>query len=89
MSKIIYKYKLKVEDVQKIELPKDYQILYVDMQDGQPHMWVLIDANKPLEEVEFHTLGTGYSMKYYIEREYVGTYQMHGGSLVLHVFKVV
>ena len=89
MSKIIYKYKLKVRDVQTIELPKDYQILCVGIQDEQPHMWVLIDDNKPLEEVEFHTLGTGYSIPDDVEREYVSTYQMHGGSLVFHLFKVV
>lgn len=85
--KTIYKYQLKIDDQQVLELPKNRKILCVQVQYGVPSIWVELDnEDKELESVVINTYGTGHPMPN-VEEIYIGTYQMHEGDYVFHVFE--
>lgn len=42
-AKTIWAFPLSIVDQQQIVLPTDYTILSVQMQDGQPRLWALVD----------------------------------------------
>ena len=85
----IYKYALEVTDKQRVNLPKGAEILTVQEQYGVPCIWAQVDTTSPPEERIFETFGTGHEMPIDmgIDRKYIGTYQIQGGSLVFHLFE--
>lgn len=90
MGQTIYKYELELSDSQTIYMPKGAEILTVQVQDGRPVIWVLVAPSKgrAKEERMIETFGTGNPIESEnIERRYIGTYQMMGGSLIFHVFE--
>ncbi len=82
----IFKYPLKVEDVQMIEMPKGAAILTVQAQQEIPCIWAEVDPDAPPVKRCFTTYGTGHRVEEIKARSYVGTYQLKGGALVFHVF---
>lgn len=44
--KTIYKYPLDVTDRQVIAMPEDAEILTVQVQNGKPMLWAVVDPNK-------------------------------------------
>jgi hypothetical protein len=85
MKKTIWKYSLEVKGVQKIEMPKGARLLSVAAQYGAPQLWAEIDPAAPMGEAEIITIGTGF----FIDPtglDFVGSYQLHGGSFVGHVY---
>ena len=89
-DKIVYKYALyPITDYITILLPTGAHVLHVAEQNGQPHLWALVDPNAEPEERTFRIAGTGHKITAHPELfDYVGTFQMLGGSLVFHVFEV-
>ena len=89
MKKVIWKFELSGKGNQRIELPEGYKILTLQTQKDTPCMWVLVDPSKAKLPEIFEIYGTGHSIHYDmgIDREYVGTWQELGGSLVWHLFK--
>lgn len=91
--KTIWKYGLKVADEQTVKLPKGAQILTAQNQgDGlSPCLWALVDPEKQsvTEPRIIETFGTGHEIDDAppVMRSYIGTYQLHGGALVFHVFE--
>lgn len=86
----IYKYDVPRGGSFELELPPRAQILTVQVQHGEPRIWVLGDTEEKLEVRYFKLIGTGQQYKidpYKIER-YIGTFQMGGGALVLHLFEM-
>ncbi len=84
----IWKWVLKVADVQVIDMPKGAQVLAVQTQGVAPCVWALVDEKAPPEPRVFDTYGTGNPMPDYKPTEiYRGSYQLHGGALVFHVFE--
>lgn len=81
----IYKYALDVTDRQDVLMP-DGEILCVQMQYGQPMLWVLVDPDAPIVKRVISTYGTG-NLIPEGKRQYIGTYQMSAGTLVWHVFE--
>ena len=84
--KIIYKFPLVVTDWQSISIKGLVEILTVQVQHGQPQLWALVDLadDAPTTAVQIVTLGTGHPVE--TVGKYLGTYQLNGGQLVLHVF---
>jgi len=87
MIKTIWKYKLSTTDEQVIEMPAMAEILTVQIQNGEPCLWALVDSSYPHKEKRYieifgtgNPIGTG-------PRTYIGTYQLDGGKLVFHVFE--
>jgi len=87
MLKTIWKFSLQTIDVQRIEIPSDYQILCVQVQDGEPYLWAMVDPDAESIRVTIETIGTGHRMDKAI-RKYIGTYQMMNGRLVFHCFEL-
>lgn len=88
MKKEVWKFQL-TEPKESIEMPVEAQILTVQTQGGIPCLWALGDPSAPKELRCFEVYGTGHPIHYdmAIERNYIGTFQINGGSLVFHVFE--
>lgn len=83
----IWKYTLIVVDRQTLFLPEGARILTVQMQDYAPQLWAIVDESEPSEPREIAIYGTGNPMPDE-PGIYIGTFQMHDGALVWHVFEV-
>lgn len=88
MSKEVWKFKLS-EAKESIEMPIGAQILSVQVQSREPHLWALVDPKEANESRCFEVYGTGHPIHYdmAIERNYIGTIQTNEGRLVFHVFE--
>jgi len=86
MGKVIYKYELEISNDQEVHLPKGYEILTVQEQKGIACMWVLHDDTTTRDDMTVITIyGTGHKVPDN-PGTYVGTFQIHNGQLVFHVF---
>lgn len=87
MNYAIWKYPLKINDTNTIDMPEGARILCVQIQNGGPCLWALVDTQSPIKVPRvIETFGTGHPMNDSL-REYIGTYQLHDGALVFHVFE--
>lgn len=68
-------------------MPIGAEILHLNMQNGDPHLWVLVNPDAKLEERHFEIYGTGHPIHgdMGIERKYIGTY--FEGEFVFHLFE--
>lgn len=89
IEKVIWKYILETTDSQELIMPKGACVLTVQTQNNTPCLWALVNPNAEKESRIFETFGTGHPIccATDMQRNYIGTYQMHGGSFVLHVFE--
>jgi len=88
MSHTIYKYTFPVADDFTLSLPVGAKILKVDYQRDFPAMWVLHDTRAMSYETrKFRVYGTGHEILGVNYLTYVGTFQMHNGDFVWHVFE--
>ena len=86
----IWKWTLQVTDTQSLPMPAGAKVLGVQPQGDfplRPQLWALVDEKAPVADRTFATYGTGNPMPDGDPGKYVGTYQMHGGALVFHVFE--
>lgn len=83
--KKIWKFQLQVTDTQIVEMPVGAEILSLQVQHSVPCIWALVDDHVGREKVTFTAYGTGHDV--YHRSGYVGTYQLHTGTLVFHVFR--
>lgn len=83
----IWKWILEIADRQTIPMPAGAKILSVQTQSGDCSMWALCDETANLKERHFAIYGTGNPMPDE-PGEYVGTFLLVSGSLVIHVFEV-
>jgi hypothetical protein len=69
-------------------IPKHAEILSVATQHNEAQMWVLVDPKNDCEARRFRCYGTGHAIS---ERniEYLGTFQIDGGTLIFHAFEVI
>ena len=71
-----------------IEMPADALILNLATQYEKPCIWAQVETEAPLEKRRFVTLGTGHPFTNHEQARFVGTFMLHGGSFVGHVFEV-
>lgn len=83
--KTIYKYPLSITETQTISLPESHKVLEINVQNGKPYLWVLVDTktNAKLQKIQMY--GTGEPVAEDIGL-YLGTAHLNGGALVVHVF---
>ncbi len=88
MRTVVYKYRVRVEDEFDVPLPVGSEVLSVQMQHGEPVMWVrhTSDTTK-IESRRFRLAGTGHLIVG--EWLHIGTFQMSGGDLVFHLFEEI
>lgn len=87
MTRTVYKYPLPTADVLTLDMPQAARLLSVQVQRGVPHLWALVDPEMPIEQRQFRLAGTGDGIDGGVE--FVGTVQLLGDALVLHLFEVV
>jgi hypothetical protein len=88
MNKTIWKYELKIDDLQNVIMPIGAEILSVQMQNETPCLWALVNPDEKDTDARYiETFGTGHPVAYDMggTREFIGTYQTRG--LVFHVFE--
>lgn len=84
--KAVWKWPLNVVDKQDIFMPAGAEMLTVQVQDGKPCLWAMVDPSLPKERRVLCTAGTGHAIQEETGLDYVGTYQLEDGALVFHVF---
>lgn len=85
--KRIFKYQLQTTDEQTVSMPRGAAVICVDVQAGIPCLWAMVDDAKPMDGRSIRTIGTGHPIHDAQRLDYLGTYQLHGGGLVFHVFE--
>jgi len=82
--KTIYKYPIHEFGTQTIVMPVGAQILDVQMQNGNPQIWAMVEEPKEVENREFTLVGTGSPI---MEEDltYIATFQV--GVFVWHLFE--
>lgn len=83
-SKMIYKYPLVLTEKQSLAMPKNAEILDVQVQNNVIVLWALVDPETNDEVRKFEIFGTGVAMAD-VTRIYLGTVQKNG--FVWHVFE--
>lgn len=81
--KAIWKFPLNVTDVQPISVPSGAKPLAVQVQNGVPCLWAMVDPHAKKATIFVRTFRTGHDVQD-DPGEHVGTYQI--GALVFHVF---
>jgi len=82
----IWKYPLEVTGMQHVLVQRGARLLSVQVQVTTPCLWALVDPKAPKESRAIITLGTGNPAPNVLGA-FLGTYQMHNGALVFHVFE--
>lgn len=83
--KYIWKYQLKLQPEQRIEMPVEAKILTVQVQYDIPCLWALVDPDLHKVLRDICIVGTG--RQFDGLGEYIGTFQRADGSLIWHVFE--
>lgn len=71
-----------------LQMPAVSTVLSVQVKDGEPCLWGLVDPETPSREWRFDAVPTGREVPYN-PREFLGTFQLSGtplGTLVFHLF---
>ena len=80
----IWKFPLQVVDQQLVNMPVGTELLHVGVQGDQACLWALVDSDAPRTMRGFAIHGTGHAVP--PGGAYVGTFPLHGGNLIFHVF---
>lgn len=84
-NRSIWKWPLEVTDRQVIMMPVGADALCVQLQQGAPQLWALVQTDAPTEQRAFYVVGTGHHMPA-AATAFIGTFQLADGALVFHVF---
>jgi hypothetical protein len=82
--KTIWKFPIETTDVQDVMMPAGARILCVQVQNGVPCLWAVVEPNNCEARRCIRVFGTGGDA--HDQGDYIGTYQLANGALVLHVF---
>lgn len=88
----IYKYPFAIEPGVpiNIQMPPYSEILDVQIQNGMPVFWSVVDPDHELRGGRnFIVYGTGHEISSKYRLKYVGTFQMHNGIFVFHLFEII
>jgi hypothetical protein len=90
---VIWKFGLKPNEgdsmIATIAMPSGAQVLTVQVQAGIPQIWAVVDPKAPIVERRFQVVGTGHPFEMKPSHKYLGTFQMHQGLFVYHLFEVI
>jgi hypothetical protein len=68
-------------------MPMGADILSIQVQQGIPTIWAMVDPDAPQVMREFRCLGTGYPVPKGLPMRFIDTVQLMDGELVFHVFE--
>ncbi len=84
----IWKYAVEMTDRFILRLPAGAEILCIQTQDGKPQMWARVCPEYPLVGRQFAIIGTGHAAPPPTGGRYIGTFQVHDGVFVWHLFEI-
>lgn len=84
---VVWKYVLPFQADPFIDMPEGAEVLTVQMQEGQPVIWALVDPSIEVRRVRFLLALTGKGFDATHAR-YVGTFQIAKAGLVFHLFEM-
>ncbi len=88
--KTIWKYILKSEDEQIIEMPRGAEILTVQLQNHALCLWAIVYEHVPKTPRKIIIYFTGEEItKDKNNLKYIGTCQLSDGKIIVHVFEEV
>lgn len=100
-TRSVFKYPVLLTDIFSLDLPEGAKVLSVDVQRGEPQLWALCDATMSAGMVtpssidgkmsrrRFRVAGTGHPIHTPADKlEFIGTFMLHGGELVFHLFEI-
>lgn len=89
--KRIWKYQVPAQHQFTISMPEAARLLDVQVQNGEPFMWVVVDPDKALVGYHFAVFVTGEELPddLMFEYSYIGTFLVAGGEFVGHLFQKV
>lgn len=83
----VWKYNIEqVGDPFLLELPKGARPLSVQVQEGVPRMWALVDPSQSHVQRQFQVTGAGLVVP--DGATYIGTFQTVQGRFVWHLFEI-
>lgn len=85
MNNRIWKFELGFTDFQQIWMPSGAKILTVQIQNGIPCLWAMVDSIAEYEWRNIGIVGTGNPINF--KGEYIDTIQLDG--FVWHVFEII
>jgi len=87
----VWKYEVPAEDYFELSLPFNAKPLTVQTQHERPQMWVLLNKDETIYvNRRFRVAGTGHSISEPMESlQYIGTFQLHAGKLIFHIFECI
>ena len=83
----IWKYEVPILDDFTLDLPLGAKVLCTDMQWNTPFIWVLVDPEEPTATYRFALRGTGHDASGLSADHHIGSFLLHGGALVFHLFQ--
>jgi hypothetical protein len=86
--KVIWEFPFENMGMLGIDMPVGAEILTVQVQDGVPCIWAMVDPGQEKENRIIVVHGTGHPVQQAEEKKYIGTYQEWNGSLIWHVFEL-
>lgn len=84
--KTIWKFPVRMTDSFAVEMPRGARLLSVQVQNGEPCLWALVDSSAPSVDRSFALRGIGHEVGELDLSAFVGTFQLRGGGLVFHLF---
>lgn len=82
----IWKFPFEITGLVNITMPEGATVLHVECENRQPCMWAMVDPQAPKALRQFYTIGTGHPFPDRVGA-HIGTFQMHGGSFIWHIFE--
>ena len=82
----IWKFELETTDEQTIPIPEGGKILTVAVQREIPCLWVECYSGAVMVKRTFNVYGTGHPLPDN-PGKYIGSYMLHGGTFVGHVYE--
>jgi hypothetical protein len=86
----VWKYPLKIEDRTEVALPRGARVLTVQVVRNEVVLYAVVDPEpiRVLDRRVFLVVGTGHLHEEWLDQlAYVGTFLLHDGALVFHVFE--
>jgi hypothetical protein len=89
----VWKYAFDVMDRVEFLLPVGAKVLTVQVQNGRPCIWVMVDPSEQQKVPrQFRVAGTGHMLEQdgeFDELQYIGTFQLDEGRFIGHLFETV
>ena len=86
--KSIWQFEFTIQDHVTIQMPRGASILSVQMQRRTPCIWAEVDTSADVTDFRFRIFGTDHPIPEEVAThlDYIGTFQMHSGDLVFHLY---